>query len=321
MRIGALVDQHAPVDDVIEDYRRAAETGCRTLWCSQTFDYDTLALLGVVGRSTERVELGTAVVPALTSHPIVLARQVLTAQAATGGRIVVGIGPSHRPPMEQIFGIPFDAPATSMREYLSVLLPVINGQDVDFAGKTLSASTALIHHYRGGGLSARYQDRHRAPPLDVPGVTAPPVLLAALGPRMLGLAGAMTQGTIAWMTGPALTETYIVPAVSEAASKAGRRPPRIVVGNRVCVTSDPDDVRDRLAQWGRATGELPSYRAVLDRQGAATIGDLAIIGDEGHVAREISRIADAGATDFLTWPWGTDDERWRTVGFVGSLAS
>jgi alkanesulfonate monooxygenase SsuD/methylene tetrahydromethanopterin reductase-like flavin-dependent oxidoreductase (luciferase family) len=319
MRIGAFVDQHDDIDSVVGRFAGARAAGLGTLWCSQTFDYDTLALLGIVGRSVPEVELGTAIVPVFTQHPIVLARQALTAQAATGGRLVLGIGPSHRPPMERVFGVPFDGAAERMREYLTVLMAVLGGRESEFTGSTVAASTTLIHVYRGAHLGARYIDALPVAPLDVPDTGAPPVLLAALGPRLLRLAGSMTDGTIAWMTGPALVDDYIRPAVQGAAAEAGRPTPRLVIGNRACLTADPDGVRERLARSAAASGDLPSYRAVLDRQGARTVADVALVGDERSIAQELRRLEAVGATDVLLMPFGTPEEQERTLALAASL--
>lgn len=318
MRIGAFVDQHGPLDEVIERFARTAALGIRTLWCTQTFDYDTLALLALVGREVDDVELGTAALQVFPIHPLALARQVLTTSAACYGRLLLGIGPSHRPAMEGMFRISHAESARRMEEYLSILLPLLHGEDVDYQGVTYGASTASIHGYRSDHLSARYGSGRATPSIDVPGAEAPTVVLAALGPRMLRLAGERCDGAIAWMTGPELTRDGIVPAVRAA---AGSGTPRIMVGNRVCVTDRPDEVRHELAQSGEASDALPSYAIVLERQGAANMGDVAIVGDERAVTRDLERMAEAGATDFLVQPIGSPEEQRRTLELVASVST
>ena len=175
-----------------------------------------------------------------------------------------------------MYGYSFDRPARHMREYLSVLLPLLDGTAVSVDGSTLSAHIGL----------------------SVPRAGRVPVLLAALAPRMLALAGEQTDGTVLWMTGPATVRDYVVPAISAAAGAAGRSSPRIVCSLPVCVTGDPAAARASADKELAIYGQLPSYRAMLDREGAAGPGDVAIVGDEDAVAAQIAELADAGVTDF-----------------------
>jgi F420-dependent oxidoreductase-like protein len=319
VRIGATLKQHAPLDDIEGQLAAIHGAGLQTAWCSQTFGFDTLALLGLVGRAVPAIELGTAVVPVFPRHPLVLARQALTTQAATDGRLVLGIGPSHAPSMEGIFGLPFERPATQMREYLEILMPVLHGRDVELRGEFISVSTASIHALRGEHYSQPTQDHPGNPPLDAPGATPPPVLVGALGPRMLELAGALTDGVITWLVGPEVLESTIIPAVTRAASRASRPPPRIVVGNRLWMTDAPDEARREITRSAAVYGDLPSYRAMLDRQGARGHGDVALVGNEEAIAREVRRLGDVGATDFAATIVGPPDDQARAVAMLGSL--
>ena len=192
-----------------------------------------------------------------------------------------------------MYGYSFDRPARHMREYLSVLLPLLDGTAVSVDGSTLSAHIAL----------------------SVPRAGRVPVLLAALAPRMLALAGQQTDGTVLWMTGPATVRDYVAPAISAAASAAGRPSPRIVCSLPVAVTGDPAAARASADQELAIYGQLPSYRAMLDREGAAGPGDVAIVGDEDTVAAQIAELADAGVTDFTAaqLAHGPDRERTRTL--------
>jgi F420-dependent oxidoreductase-like protein len=229
-----------------------------------------------------------------------MASQALTTQAACGNRLILGIGLSHQVVIEGVFGHSFHRPVRHMREYLSVLLPALRGEKVSFEGETL----------RAAALGA----------LNVPGATPPPVLVAALGPAMLKLAGTLTDGTITWMVGPKTLANHVVPAITAAAASAGRPSPRVVVGLPICVTLDVDDAKGRA---GRAFGfynNLPSYRAMLDREGAAGPEDVGIFGDEETVAEGLAHLADGGATDFSGAVFGSEDERQRTMALLSDLA-
>jgi F420-dependent oxidoreductase-like protein len=300
MRHGVIIDVSKPIDGVVEQVSKLAEQGVATAWCSQIFGYDALTLLAVVGREVPDIELGTAVVPTYPRHPVMLAAQALTTQAATGGRLVLGIGLSHQIVIEGMFGYSFDRPARHMREYLSALMPLLAGQAVSHKGETVSANTMA--------------------PLDIEVDEPPPVLLAALGPTMLRLAGHHTAGTVTWMTGPATIASHIVPSISRAAEDAGRPAPRVAVGLPVSVTTDVDRARETADRTFAIYGQLPSYRAMLDREGAEGPAHVAIVGDEESVANQIRAVADAGATDFSAAPFGSADEIGQTIGLIAALA-
>jgi F420-dependent oxidoreductase-like protein len=300
MRYGVMLDTSGSIDDVTKEVRWAAEGGLASVWCPQIFGYDALTLLAVVGREVEGIDLGTAVVPTYPRHPIVMASQALTTQAASGGRLALGIGLSHQIVIESMFGHSFDRPARHMREYLAALLPLLRGEAVSFQGETLKATTMG--------------------PLDVK-APAPPVLLAALAPAMLRLAGTVADGTITWMTGPSTLGNHIVPSITRAAQDAGRPSPRIVVGLPVCVTADVPGARERAARTYSIYGQLPSYRAMLDREGAAGPADVAIVGSEDEVAAGLTGLFDAGATEVVAAPFGSEEERQRTSDVLTSLAT
>jgi 5,10-methylenetetrahydromethanopterin reductase len=244
-----------------------------------------------------RIELGTGVIPTYPRHPMMLAAQALTTQQAADGRLVLGIGLSHQIVIESMFGMSYDKPARHMREYLSILMPLLHGEASAINGETLTfnGSVAVV-----------------APPV--------PVLVAALGPRMLELTGRVADGTVTWMTGPATLESHIVPSITKAAADAGRPAPRVAVGLPICVTDDTDAARAMAAKTFEVYGFLPSYRAMLDREGAAGPADVAIVGDEAAVAAGIQRVADAGATDFAAAEFGRSaEERTQTRALLRSL--
>lgn len=286
------------IDDVINDVRTAHDQGFPSYWVPQIFGWDALTLLAMVGRESEGIELGTSVVPTYPRHPAMLAAQALTTQAACEGRFTLGIGLSHQPVIEHMFGMSFDKPVRHMREYLDILMPLVAGEAVAADGETLSANLAL----------------------DVPDPQPVPVMVAALGPQMLKLTGARTAGTITWMTGPATISAHTKPALDTAAADAGNAGTRIACGLPVCVTSDVDGTRERASKVYAIYGQLPSYRAMLDREGADGPADIAIIGDEDHVAERIRSLEKAGVTDFAASEFASSaDEKSRTRDLLRSL--
>jgi 5,10-methylenetetrahydromethanopterin reductase len=281
-----------------DQLRRAADDGFASAWVANIFGLEALTALAVAGSQVPGIELGTAVVPTYPRHPAVLAQQALTTALAVGpGRLALGIGLSHKIVIEDMYGYSFDRPARHMREYLSVLLPLLDGTPVSVAGSTLSAHIGL----------------------STPRTGRVPVLLAALAPRMLELAGAQTDGTVLWMTGPATIRDYVVPAITAAASAAGRPSPRVVCSLPVCVTSDPAAVRATADKELAIYGQLPSYRAMLDKEGAAGPGDVAVVGDEDAVAAQIRELAAAGVTDFVAVEIGRGQDRDRTRSLLKKL--
>ena len=285
------------LDDVVAAARAAEQDGFSTYAMSQIFGLDSMGVLAVVGREVPRIGLATGVVPTYGRHPVTMAQQALTVQAASGGRFTLGIGLSHQLVIEGMFGLSFDKPLRHMREYLDVLMPLLTEGKADVDGETISTHAAI----------------------DVVDRKAPSVLVAALGPKMLELAGRVTDGTVTWMTGPATCASHIVPIITAAAESAGRPAPRIVASLPICVTNDADAARDRAAKDFQVYGFLPSYRAMLDREGAAGPADVALVGDEATVTKDLGRLADAGVTEFVASIFGERDERAETRALLKSL--
>jgi 5,10-methylenetetrahydromethanopterin reductase len=300
MRIGLGLEMNGTIDDVVDRAKALRSTGVTSLWSSQIFGWDTLTVLALVGREVPEVTLGTAVIPVHPRHPTMLAAQALTVQAATGGRLTLGIGLSHQMVVEGMWGYSFDRPARYMEEYLSILMPMLAGEQVSFQGEVLRANML-------------------GPP-ETKGATPPPVLVAALGTVMLGIAARQASGTITWMVGLNTLTDHIVPTIRAAAAKSGRPDPEVVVTLPVCVTADPDRAREHAGRVFSVYGQLPSYRAMLDREGAAGPPDVAIVGSEEEVAAAIGRFADAGATEFSAAAYGAPDEVRRTQALLGTLA-
>ncbi len=287
MRIGVMFDTEQPFEAVVAQVASLRDAGFETAWSSQIFGYDALTAIAALGREVSGIGFGTAVVPTYPRHPVMLAGQALTVQEVTGGRLTLGVGLSHKMVIEQVFGCSFDQPARHMREYLSVLIPLLQGEQVSFAGETVSASTFG--------------------PLQIE-AAAPPVLVAALGSVMLTIAGHLAAGTVTWMTGPSTLESHIIPSITAAAVDAGRPAPRIGVGLPVCVTNDPVAARSLAAEVFSIYGHLPSYRAMLDREGAGGPADVALVGTTTEVQSQVRRLAELGVTDFLAAPFGPGDQ-------------
>ncbi|MGK2949607.1 MAG: TIGR03564 family F420-dependent LLM class oxidoreductase [Acidimicrobiales bacterium] len=304
MRIGingsSLIALGSSVTAIGEHAAEAEEHGFATYWVAQLAVPDALTALGVIGGRTSSIELGTAVISTWTRHPLMLAGQALTTQSMCGGRLLLGLGLAHKPSVEGTLRVPFARPAAHMEEYLDVLLPALAGERVDATGATWSGFADPFPRFDGA--------------------TPPGVMLAAMGPRMLGLAGGRTDGTILWLSGPRTIEEQIRPVLEVAATDAGRPPPRVVASVPVCVTDDPDRVRGVVAEVLAGYNELPSYRQVMDREGAEGPADVSLIGDEATVRAGIERFADAGATDFSALELiTTADEAPRTRELLRSL--
>jgi 5,10-methylenetetrahydromethanopterin reductase len=305
MRIGINGSSHialgSPVDQIVAHVRQAEDDGFPTYWVAQLATPDALTVLALAGSATTTIELGTAVIATWPRHPLMLAGQALTTQQVAGNRLVLGIGLAHKPSVEASLGVPFERPAKHMDEYLSVLLPALSERRVAFEGEIWSGNADSLPGPAG--------------------VTAPSVMLAAMGPRMLELAGSRTDGTILWLSGPRTIAEQISPAVTDAAERASRPAPRIVASVPVCVTDQPERVRSTIAQVLVGYNDLPSYRAVMDREGVDGPADVSVVGDEDQVAAGLARFADAGATDFSAVEFVTnDDEVTRTRALLKRLA-
>ncbi|MEJ2087016.1 MAG: TIGR03564 family F420-dependent LLM class oxidoreductase [Gammaproteobacteria bacterium] len=274
---GTGLVQQADVARVCDHAAAAAEDGFASYWLAEhpTGGFDALTVLATVGQRVPGIELGTAIVPTFPRHPVVLAGQTLTTAGVIDQRLTLGIGLSHAPMMAQL-GIGFDKPIRHLREYLSILVPLLTEGRVDYRGETLSANAELF--------------RRPAKPV--------PVVVAALGPQALGVAGRLSDGTtLAWV-GPRTVREHIVPRLTEAAAGAGRPDPRVVATLPVCVTDDEAAVRGAIGKGLAMYGELPSYRAMFDREGVDGPADVAIVGSESAVRDGIQAMAAAGVTDF-----------------------
>ena len=286
------------LDDIVVEARAAEQDGFASYWAPQLFGHDTLTALAVVGREVPRIELGTAVVPTYPRHPMMLAQQCLTVNAAVSGRLCLGIGLSHKIVIENMMGMSFDKPVRHMREYLTVLAQIAQTSKVSFRGEVYSSHVDV----------------------SVPGSQPFSVVVAALGEQMLRVTGALADGTLTWCTGPATLSSHTIPTLNRAADEAGKPTPRVIAALPVCVTEDRAGALARASQVFAIYGQLPSYRAMLDLEGAAGPADIAIVGSAAEVCERVSALRDIGVTDFGAVEFGGNpDETAATRAAMKSL--
>jgi F420-dependent oxidoreductase-like protein len=314
MRIGVMVGPErgrygTKIERMVADAHWAEGAGLASIWIPQIpDDFDALTAAALIGMQTDRIEIGTAVVPVQPRHPMVLAHQALSTQAACDGRLTLGLGVSHHWVIDEMLGLPYERPAATLRAYLDVLDQALAGPgrvDVD-------NDRFRIHH-----------------PIDITDVAPTSVMIAALGPVMLRLAGERTDGTILWLADERAIDSHIAPGINAAAEAAGRRPPRVVAGVPVCLCGD-DEVDVAVQRANRVLSESevsPNYQKLLDRGDARTVGDILAAGSETSIERRLRSFADAGATDvsLRVVPIGDSREEklassGRTRDYIASLA-
>jgi 5,10-methylenetetrahydromethanopterin reductase len=300
--IGDMAGAPADIDGLVAQAKRAEADGFKSGWFANIFGMDAITAAAICGRETRTIELGTAVVPTFPRHPVAMAQQALSAQAVARGRFTLGIGLSHQVVIEGMLGLSFAKPFSHMREYLAVLAPLIRNGSVSYQGEEYRVSAQVA----------------------VAGATPCPILMAALAPRMLALCGAQADGTITWMTGPRTLREHTVPRLRDAAARAGRPAPRIVVSLPVAVTRETAAARVSAAKTFEIYGVLPSYRAMLDREGVEGPANVAIVGDESAVGEQLQHLAEIGTTDYLAIPFrvkGDEEALERTRALLVKLAA
>jgi 5,10-methylenetetrahydromethanopterin reductase len=303
MQIGLLgLVRAIPLPTLLDQIRQAERAGFATVWLPHIFEHDALTVLALPGQRTSAIALGAAVIPTYPRHPAVLAQQALTVQAATGNRLVLGIGPSHQVVIEQMMGLRYAHPIRHMREYLNALTALLSGQPTNVTGELYD-----IHMH-----------------LRVPEAMPPPILIAALRPHMLQLAGQLAGGTITWLAGPRYLETTVIPLITDAAVAAGRPAPRIVAGFPVAVTDKPEAARTAASRTFATYATLPAYRAALDGEGVSDAGDVALVGTETDLEAQFAQLAAIGVTDLAAVLYDIPDDpaaRERTYQFLAGRAS
>lgn len=304
MRLGLMLGADPGVQDdvarLIERAEQAEAAGFDDVWMAQIFAYDAINVLSLIAARCQRIGVGTAVTPSYPRHPSALAQQVVTAQEVSGGRFTLGLGLSHKLVIEDMMGLSYDKPARHMREYLNALMPLLQGEAASHNGD----------HYRVN-MQLSVANEQRAT-----------VLLAALGPVMLKLAGAVADGTSTWMTGPSTLEHHIMPALKSAAQEAGNLSPKVCAGFPIALTSDVDAVKAYIAENLSVYGHLPSYRAMLDKEGAEGPADIAMVGDEASLRNQLQRLRTIGVTHFNAAIVAQDEASYqRTREFLASERS
>lgn len=280
------------VAGLLADMSAAEAAGFASYWVAQVGLIDSLAAITANGNTGSGMELGTAVISTWERHPHALAAQALTAQTVVGDRLIVGIGVNHQPHVEGSLRMTWERPVRHMLDYLAILTDLLASGSASFRGDVWS--------FDGSGAK--------------PSAGVPKVMIAALGTQMLNVAGRRTDGTILWCVGPKTVQSHIAPVINDAASAAGRPQPAIVCSLPVWVTDNPQPARDFLAAILADYAVLPSYRAMMDIEGVAGLGELSIVGSAEQVRDAIGRIAASGATDFTPVPMGGNpDEEAATM--------
>ena len=291
------------IDATIANLTQLRDEGFRRVWMSQLpYEPDLLTVLAVALREVDTIEVASSVVPIQNQHPMQMAQRALTVSMASGGRFLLGLGMTHAAVTEGMWGIPWDRPVRRLNEYLDGLLPLLAGEPANATGETVTTRGALM----------------------IPGAPRPDVYIAALGPQLLRLAGRRTSGTCTWMTGPATLDSHVGPTLRQAAADAGRPEDavRVVAALPVAVTDDVAAARRQAAEQFAMYGTLPSYRAMLDREGFAGPEDAAIIGDEQTVSQRLDELAAIGVDEFVGAPFDPSAEgRARTRALMRSQES
>jgi F420-dependent oxidoreductase-like protein len=305
MRIG-LTGAGATADRLVEQARRAEADGFTSLWYpSAAGAGDPLAAMTLAGRATSGIELGTAVLVSYACHPVLQASRVNAVASAIGapGRFTLGVGPSHRVVIADRLGLSYDTPGRHTDEYVQILAGLLRGEEVSFAGQ---------------------QFRVEAGPLPLPDGAEIPVLVGALGPRLLRTAGSHAAGTILWMANATAIEQHVAPRMRKSAADTGRPAPRIVAGLPVAVHDNVAEARSTAAGQFAAYGHLPNYQRILSHGGIPGPAEAAIVGDEDSVAAQVRALFEAGATDVWAAPFPVGDDarasRARTRTVLASLA-
>jgi F420-dependent oxidoreductase-like protein len=299
----ANLSNKSPLDSCIRELTQARDDGFARVWMTQMpYDVDLLTVLAAAMHEVSDVKVGSGVVPIQNQHPMLMAQRALTLNQIAGGRFTLGVGVTHRAVTEGMWGISWDRSVRRLSEYLDGLLPLLAGEQVNATGEMLTTRGAL----------------------QISGAPTPEVYVAALGPQMLRLTGRRTAGTITWMTGPKTLKEHIGPTLRAAADEAGRPEGAVSVAAAlpVAVTDDVAAVRSLAAKEFAMYGQLPSYRAMLDREGYAGPEDAALIGDEATVRDRLDEVRAASVDEFVAIPFDPSPEgRDRTRALLRGLVS
>jgi F420-dependent oxidoreductase-like protein len=275
-------DADNSVDDFISQAGRAHQLGVRQVWVAQQFDHDAISLAGLIGATVPGLGVGTSVVPFNPRHPLTIASQAQTAQAAAHGYFSLGLGLGAHGPERISYGLSWPNTIARLREYLTILRSVFDTGNVDFRGDEFTAQPSW--------------------PVTLAGGSPVPVYVAAMGPKALGVAGELADGTLPYLAGPRTIAEFIEPTIAKAAADAGRPKPRIIAFVPAHVSSDAQAARDfAVKQLGFYTS-IPSYQKVIAREGVDSLAHLAALGDAETVRRTLQSYLNAGATDVVISP-------------------
>jgi F420-dependent oxidoreductase-like protein len=276
------------IDRIVEQAIEAEAAGFTSVWMPSNVLGDPLAAIAVAGRATSTIELGTAVLVTYAAHPLLTAARAASTAASMGRPgLVLGMGPSHDMAIEGMYGLSYAHVGQHTEEYTRIVVASLRGEDVQIDGEEFRVHVSSP----------------TAAPFPVP------VLLGALAPRMLRVAGEVADGTVTWMANREALEAHVVPRITAAASAAGRPAPRIVVGLPVAVHDDLDEAREAAARAYGFYGNLPNYERILRIGGLEQSADACIVGNEESVAAQLRALVAAGATDVWAAIFPVGDDR------------
>ncbi len=287
-RLAAFSPAVRTLDESVARAQAADRLGFESVWITQLPDArDAALVLAAYAMNTKRVKLGTGVLPIYTRHPTAMVQMAATLDELSGGRFILGMGISHKVTVEAMWGLKLDSPVDAMREYMTIVRTSLREGGCSFDGAHFTARWS-------------YSGPRRA---DLP------IMISALNPRMLDLAGELADGVVLWMCSPAYIRDHVVPAIRAGREKAGKPLEgfEIVSPVPLCLTSDRKAALDVFRQTVMRYASLPYYRKMMDASGfkaeldagevpEAMIDQLAGIGDERNIREAIERYRAAGVT-------------------------
>jgi alkanesulfonate monooxygenase SsuD/methylene tetrahydromethanopterin reductase-like flavin-dependent oxidoreductase (luciferase family) len=298
-RLAAFISPGKSLPQALDRVKLAESLGYETVFSTHTTGRDGLMTLAAYANATSTIKLGTGVLPAFPRHPLSLGIEAATLDEISGGRLVLGVGASHQLTMETWYGIPMDKAFSRMREYVAILRQLFTKDGVDFKGEYYKVQYGFL------GYGARH---------DLP------IMVAALGPRMLHWAGGHTEGTILWACMPTYIREVVTPTITSAAKEAGRTVD-IVAAIPTALTTNKAAAYDGLRRDFFVYMTLPFYRRAIAGAGfeadlkafdeANAAGDFpgslaaisaemldhfAAVGDAGRIKEKYAEYRDAGVT-------------------------
>jgi alkanesulfonate monooxygenase SsuD/methylene tetrahydromethanopterin reductase-like flavin-dependent oxidoreductase (luciferase family) len=299
--VGTFISAGRSLETALQRVERAEALGYESVYTTHIAARDSLIVLAAYASRTERLKLGTGVLPIYSRTPVATAQAAATIDELSGGRMVLGLGVAHQVTVENWFGTTIGKPVAEMREYANAVRAMFRGEDPP----------------TGERFPTRFRFMGYEPRPDLP------VYIAALSPAMLRLAGQIGDGVMLWLCNPDYIRDFVVPEVTEGRRRAGKTLDGfdIVAAVPAAVTEDPDVARDSLRGELIPYFSLPFYRAMIERSGygdeirafdeamsrgdtavaVAAISDrfleqLAAIGSASDAEASVRRYLEAGAT-------------------------